>query len=332
MKYLKQILLAIFLLAIAALLFFFFMNNKKEEQVVNKNIEPQLEQKKAGNVKNNVSNNAKVVQKENSAPAEKEEKTLKKANLYGNYPAEMINFSTIAQLANSSSKAQKTISGLVESSQAIFYSAENSKKLYLVKDVSLEDSEKYPRHGIEFAEISLLDGHIERFYTGYYDDRESEQDVWKYDKKTGAPISHIHKDSDGNVVFKEIWNENDELKYKMVDSKNNVISMFKESIDDGTNLRQEHIFYDTEGKIRMNISANYEGSDLVRFTYFDAQNPELSGSVVSEYKDGLKQKETIYTSDYKVKNVYQANYSDGERTELNIFDSNNQEIDKILAE
>ena len=130
MKYLKQILLAIFLLAIVALLFFFFMNNKKEEQVVNKNIEPQLEQKKAGNVKNNVSNNAKVVQKENPAPTEKEEKTFKKANLYGNYPAEMINFSTIAQLANSSSKAQKTISGLVESSQAIFLMIESLNRMF----------------------------------------------------------------------------------------------------------------------------------------------------------------------------------------------------------
>lgn len=329
MKYYKQILLVSFVILIGFGLFLYLDNKKQKTVVKTEDNSPSVEQKVQENkVEKNIS---KEISKPKQEVIEAPKEVVKKADLYNNFSSNMINFSTISQSANSSSKIQREISNIINSSQAIFYSAKTKDKLYLIKEISSEYSAKHPRHGLEFIEISLNNGEIEKFSPSYSEDNESETDIWEYDKETGVPISHVHKDNDGNVIFTELWNQKKDVKYKMLNSKDEIISMFKETVEDGTQLRQEHIFYDTEGNIRMNISANYDGQDLVRFTYFDVQNPEYSGSIISEYQDGVKQKETVYTSDYKVKNIYEAKYEDGERVELKEFDADNNEIDKILS-
>ena len=50
---------------------------------------------------------------------------------------------------------------------------------------------------------------------------------------------------------------------------------------------------------KVNLTVNYDGADLTRFTYYNADKLNESGSVISEYKDGVITKETVYTSDYK---------------------------------
>jgi hypothetical protein len=118
----------------------------------------------------------------------------------------------------------------------------------------------------------------------------------------------------------------------MKDREGKVISMRKETTQDGNDLRVEHLVYDKNGNTHINVSATYEGEDIKRFTYYNAEKPNESGSVFSDYFDGLKTKETVYTSDLKVKNSYTSEYKDGTREEIIKWDNKNKEIHKYLPE
>jgi len=129
-----------------------------------------------------------------------------------------------------------------------------------------------------------------------------------------------------------VWNYDSEnpVKYEMKDSEGRVISMRNETLTNGTDLRIEHLVYDKNGNTKINVSTTYEGDDIKRFTYYNADKIDESGSVFSDYSDGQKTKETVYTSDLKLKNTYTSDYKDGERENIIIFDNNNQEIKKFI--
>ena len=118
----------------------------------------------------------------------------------------------------------------------------------------------------------------------------------------------------------------------MKDDKGNIISLKKETVSNDNDMRVEHLIYDKDGKTKVSVSASYEGADIKRFTYYNADKPAESGSVFSEYADGQKTKETVYNSALKIENTYTSEYKNGERTEIKVFDQNNQEIEAIISQ
>ena len=293
---------------------------KQEDKIVEKEI------KKVE--KTAVSQPKKEPQKQNT----KSVKTLGiKADLYQGVPDSLLPLSAISEIANLNNDVHKTIKELVDNSTGVLYAKRTGNKLMMV----VENPDDI-RHGLEFVEVSA-DGKHEKIniLLSKYSQNESEYDIWEYDEseEIKRPIKHTKHDSNGAVEFVETWNysTDEPIKYELRNKDDKVISVLKETIDENNSMRQEHLIYDKDGKTKVNLTVNYDGADLTRFTYYNAEKQDDSGSVLSEYKDGIKTKETVYSSDYKVKNVYQPEYKDGERSEIKIFNNENKEIEKLIA-
>ena len=215
-------------------------------------------------------------------------------NLYSNLPNNVLPLSGIYELYDLSPEALNSVQGVINRSENIYLVKKLDDKLMLVT----ENSENL-RHGIDFVEISLANGHQTRTTLGYSDKmKDSNNDNWVFDDNSEyrMPVKHTKYKKDGNVDFIEIWNYDDSepVKYEMKDGDGKVIAIKKETIDDG-NLRVEHLIYDKTGATKINVSATYEDENLKRFTYYNADKPRESASVFGEYTDGYKTKETVYT-------------------------------------
>ena len=112
----------------------------------------------------------------------------------------------------------------------------------------------------------------------------------------------------------------------MKNSEGKTISVLKEILESDTNYRKEHIFYDNEGNTKMSLTVNFDGADITRFTYY---SPEYSISIISEYTDGVKTKESVYNKDYELINILTADYENGERTAITLLDKNEAVLKKI---
>ncbi len=139
-------------------------------------------------------------------------------------------------------------------------------------------------------------------------------------------------DAEGDLEFIETWNydESNPVKYEMKDANDNVISMRKEELKDGTDLRVEHLVYDKNGNTKVNLTTSYEGADIKRFTYYNADKPQESGSLFCEYENGQRIKETVLNSELKVKNVYNVKYKDDIKESITVLDSDNKEVLKYI--
>ncbi|MCM1004465.1 MAG: hypothetical protein NC408_09010 [Candidatus Gastranaerophilales bacterium] len=252
---------------------------------------------------------------------------VKKADLYNSLDKNLP-FSAIADLSVLSESARKTINNLLdESCGGIYFLKHNNEKAILVVDLTPDGEENaIKRHDFNFVEISLHDGTV---LNNLSEEKDSKYDKWKFDGD--LPLSHTHYNDAKELIYTEVWNYSEEepIKYKKTDKDGNVISLRKEAVENDVNLREEHIFYDNEGNMTKNVSFNYDGTDLTRFTYYNSQTPDDSAMLVSEYEDGIKKKEILYSSDYKVKNVYLPEYKDGQKSELKILDKDNKIIETI---
>ena len=260
-----------------------------------------------------------------SAPKE----VLKKTKLYDvNNPLPLY---AIAEIADVSPMIRKKIEALADDSQNVLFMERKDNRLVILREVTSDSA--VPRHELEFVEINTEDGSHKISRPGY-NGEDAEYDVWQYDEISKLPLKHIKYNKENEVEFTEIWHNNpdDSVKYEMKNGQGNPISILKETITNDTNMRREHVFYTKNGEVRMNISANYDGANMTRFTYYNADSPDEGASVFSEYADGVKTKETVYTTDYKIKNIYRSSYEDGLRTDITIFDNQNKEIEKLLAE
>ena len=117
----------------------------------------------------------------------------------------------------------------------------------------------------------------------------------------------------------------------MKNGEGKILSIKKETPDGDTKIRSEHLVYDEDGNTRVNVSASYEGPDITRFTYYNSENPQDGVTLMSEYNGGLKTKETVYSSDYKLQNTYNAGYKDGERVTIKVLDSSNNKVEEIIS-
>ena len=273
---------------------------------------------------------AKINQK-NNLPKETQivEVPSKKAYLYSEYDNNAIPLSAIAELTDLPEQIKKYVNDIIEYSN--IYLLNKSDNEIVVLSENIEDI----RHGLEISRISLDTHNITKYSLGgYTEDQENAKNIWSYDRKTKLPTKHIKLDENNNVLYTEIWNYDSKspIKYEMRDTEGKIISIKKETLDEHSNMRVENLFYNSKGHIETSITATYIGANIVRFTYYNLNNPNESMSLFSEYSDGVKIKETVYSSDYKVQKIYKSDYEDGIRTSLSIFDANNNKLEEILSE
>ena len=297
----------------------FVTNN---EEISAKNIEKKsVENKKTGEKmfrsytgKENVKTD---MTKDNTEPE------TKSANLFPDTDNNTLSLSSITEITKLPQNIQDKIKTIIEKNNGIYMISQINDKVIIVSD-----NPQNIRHGIEFTEISTVNGQQKDTTLAYNDKiKDSDNDIWEYDNNQ-KPTKHTKYDKNGDIEFVEIWNYSPEesVKYEMKDGEGNVLSIRKETTDDNVNLRIENLIYDKNGKTKINVSTTYEGADIKRFTYYNADNPEIGGAIFSEYENGEKTKETLYTSDLKVKNVYKAEYKDGNRDKITVYNDNNNEI------
>ena len=300
-------------------------NHNKQEK--NNTIEPAIKTTEKQNkiLKSSVNSNVNKISPDLS---NSEDNFVKNANLYDNIPSSMMPLSAIGLISEVPENIQNKISQ-ISNNNSIYMVQRHKDKLFLVTD-----NPENLRHSIEFTEISLTNGHQTNTTLGYNDKmQDSDNDIWEYDKNSHSPLRHTKYNQNGDMEFVEVWNYDAEnpIKYEMKDAEGHTISMRKETLENGTDLRVEHLVYDKEGNTKINVSATYDGQDIKRFTYYNADKPEEGGAIYSEYSDGQKTKETVYTPDLKVKNSYTSEYKDGTREEIIKWDNENKEVKKYVA-
>lgn len=333
----KIALITVAIVCTAGLILFNTVNKPKSDDVVNESnykkdtpaIEHNLTNKKDKTVKKQDKSFKAGIQQTDSLKPEKSNSNIIKADLYNDTPSSALPLSAITE-----------ISTLPENVREIVVNISRDNNIYLVqkhnnKLLIISDNPENIRHGIDFTEVTISNGHQIKTTLGYNDKmKDSRNDVWAYKPDTNQPVKHMKYNDEGDIEFVEEWNYEPEnpVKYEMKDSEGKVISIKKETLSNGTDLRVEHLIYDKDGKTKVNVSATYEGDDIKRFTYYNADKINESASVFSDYSEGVKTKETVYTSDLKVKNTYISDYNEGNREDIIIYDNKNQEIKKYLPE
>ena len=116
----------------------------------------------------------------------------------------------------------------------------------------------------------------------------------------------------------------------MKNSKNKLVSILKEITENDTNYRREHIFYSDDGIVEMSVSANYDGANVSRFTYYNLLSADDSIIIMSEFdENGNKIKENVYNSDYQLLKVIKVELENGIRKEISVYDNEHKLLDRI---
>ena len=335
----KKILISAVLICITGAFLLTVINNKTGEKTSN---DVSLEQKtvlpaetavnKKEEIKTSFSNDKKKtikagIEEVKNIKDDKKNKIVY-TNLYDDIPSSVLPLSAITQISSLPQNVQSVISDISKNSNIYMIQKNNKDKLLIISD-----NPDNIRHNITFTEVTVSNGHQVKTTLGYNDKmNDSKNDIWEYNNETGQPIRHTKYNADGDMDFVETWNYDidNPIKYEMKDAAGKVISMRKETLNNGTDLRIEHLLYDKDGNTKINVSTTYEGDDIKRFTYYNADKISESGSVFSDYSEGQKVKETVYTSDLKVKNTYTSDYKDGSRANIIKFDNKNQEVNKYI--
>ena len=238
--------------------------------------------------------------------------------------------SAIASIAGVKAEARSVIDNYLDNT-TIYFLKPSSDATFIV--ASSSDSEKFQRHGIELIKVRD-DGEKEVIQLAEVSDDNDDNDAWEFDEETKLPVRHVRYDDEGEIEYAEFWHYSPEnpVKYELKDGEGKTISIKKEIQDGASNIRVENLVYDENGKTKLNVTTNYEGPQITRFTYYNSDDPQNSVVVTDEYLDGQKVKESIYTSDYKLQNTFEASYENGKRTSIKVIDGNNKEIEEIVSE
>ena len=264
---------------------------------------------------------------------------VKKYDLYSatSYDLPLVSIYEISKL---SQNVKSVIDKLLEKSQGFYLLKSYDDKIFIILQNPVRVSNTYSRHDLQFVEMDLL-GNVKLHDAGYTgmdgeisDCLDQNGDFWLFEENSEIkrPSKHIAYDEKGKVKFTEFWNyeETESVKYKMEDGNKKVISILKESQDNDSNLRKEHVFYDNNGNTVMSLTINYDGANISRITYYNSHDSIDSMSIISEYVDGFKVKEIIYNEDYQVLNYLSAEYSNAERQSITIFDNQNNKIETLV--
>lgn len=263
-----------------------------------------------------------------TVPAVNETKKIKKADLYQENSE--LSLSAISSISKLDDNIKAKVNNYIKNS-TVYYLNEKNGSAFMI--VSNAENEKFQRHGVELVEISKNGTKLVSQLVKTSDEND-DNDVWEFDEETKLPLRHVCYDADGEINYTEFWNydTNNPVKYELKDGEGKTISLKKEIQDNASNLRIEHLVYDHNGNTTLNISANYDGADITRLTYFNSKTPEDGVIVMSQLKDGQKVKETAYSSDYKVKNVYEPFYEDGKLVKIKVFDNEYKELEEISSD
>ena len=266
--------------------------------------------------------------------------TEPKYDLYSTTPYELPLFSVI-EISKLSPEIKNSIDKVLEASQGFYFLRNAGNKVFIILQNPLKNSETFSRHDLEFFEIDS-DGKIiphSAGYTGVNGEAinlaESLDGDWIFDETIGQsrPIKHTAYDEKGKIKFIETWNydETEPIKYQMKDSNKKIISILKESQENDSNYRKEHVFYDNAGNTTMSLTINYDGANISRLTFYNSHDLIDSISIITEYTDGLKTKEVIYNEDYTLVNTVTAEYINGDRKTIRMYDSDGKETHKISS-
>ncbi len=331
----KRIALTVLIIVLAALAGAYFFYDKKSPDTAK--TEPAAVQKD----KTAVSAKQTPVKQVEPEPVKFIPPVKKSYDLYSATPYDLPLYS-IMEISSLSDNMKKLIDRILEDAQGFYLLKTNEGTILIILQNPINSGNTYSRHDLEFVEITP-DGNTLYTFGGYAGEEneianavsaqnkgKNKTDEWKFDKSTEPyrPVKHIKYDEEGNVKFTEVWNysSDDNIKYEMKDGDNNVLSILKETLEGDTNYRKEHIFYDREGNVKMSITVNFDGADITRFTYY---TPDDSISIMSEYTDGLKTKESVYNKDYQLVNILTAEYENGERTSITLHDKTDTVLKKI---
>ncbi len=259
-----------------------------------------------------------------------------KTNLYKSHEDRDIPLSAVAGISALPQNIKNIINKQIKDADVYYLSVFNDKVIILKEAINEED--RFTRHDFEVISVSMSDGKVaqETSFPRKMSNDESETEVWKYEVIEGdmvVPSVHTSLNEDGSIKTVEKWfYGEEEVKYKLSDGEGKTISLRKTTKSDSGNWRDDHVFYDNKGNTALNVSFVYENNHVARFTYYNSSSPETCITMVNEYDDADKTKETLYTSDYQLKNVFTSVYKDGEREEIKVFDASNNEVAKFLAE
>lgn len=259
-----------------------------------------------------------------------------KINLYHFAEGTDIPLSAIAQISKLPSNIRTIVNNQVKNAE-VYYLDVQKDRVVIIKE-AVDEADRFTRHDFEVINISLTDGKISRetAFPEKMSNDESKTEIWKYEILEGdmvVPESHTSLNKDGTVKTVENWfYGDDDLKYKLTDGDGKILSLRKTSKSNNGSWRDEHLFYDKDGKTALNVSFVFENNHISRFTYYNPSSPDTSVIMFNEYKDIDKVKETVYSSDYKLKNSYTSVYKDGERKAIKVFDDKNEEVEEYLAE
>ncbi len=264
----------------------------------------------------------------------------KKYDLYNTTPYDIPLYS-INEISKLPKTVKDSVDKILDLSQGFYLLHCSNDKVLIILQNPILTSDIYPRHELQFAEIDMA-GNVKYHTAGYAGiDGETinaivnDDDVWYFDESSEPrkPIKHIAYNEKGKVKFTEIWNykEDEAVKYQMLDAHKKVISILKESQDNDSNLRREHVFYDNEGNTFLSLSVNYDGANISRMTFYNSHDSIDSMSILSEYEDGHKIKESVYNENYELINIITSDYVDGERRAITVFDKEGVEVNKISS-
>lgn len=264
----------------------------------------------------------------------------KKYDLYSNTPYDLPLYS-IQEISKLPSVVKESVDKLLDASQGFYLLKVNEDNVLVILQNPVNILETYPRHELQFVEIDMQ-GKVKYHTAGYAgvdgeiaNSIEQKDDLWLFDEtvEPHRPLKHTTYDEKGKIKFVESWSydENESIKYQMKDSHKKVVSILKESQDNDSNYRREHVFYDNDGNIKMSLTVNYEGANISRVTFYNSHDSIDSISIISEYIDGLKVKESIYNESYTLVNTVTSEYQDGERKAIKLFDSEGKELNKISS-
>ncbi len=269
-------------------------------------------------------------------PVQQELNKTQRINMYDSEETRTLPFGAITQLATLSLNAQKTIENIMQNAN-VYYIDKTDDKIIVIKDANDEEA-RFTRHDVEIISISL-DGTKIKKETNFphkMSNEESEKEIWDYQLIEGdvmVPTSHKTLNENESIKFIEHWyyTPDEPVKYKLTNGNDKVLSIRKSLHQGGGNWSDEHIFYDENGNTALNITIAYENNNIARFTYYNPKKPEESVTILNEYINDEKSKETVYTTDYRLKNTFYADYKNGKRATLRVFDSNNHQINEFLA-
>lgn len=266
-------------------------------------------------------------------------KEEKKSDLYSESAYDLPLFSII-EISKLPDNIKQKVDSILEQSQGFYYLKKEEDKVFIILQNPATTSGTYPRHELQFVEI-MFNGTVNYHNAGYEGidgevyGKEFDKESWIYDNsiEPSRPLIHTVFDENKKIKFVENWNydDNESVKYQMKDSDKKFISILKETHDNDSNYRKEHVFYDNDGKTAVSLAVNYDGANITRLTFFNSHDLVESFSIMTEYTEGLKTKELVYNEDYELVKVIIAEYADGERKKITAYNEKEETLDEISS-